>query len=109
MKEKKLIKLYRKYNKAYFDNLLPNDVTISFNTYVDGADGECAPWDYDIVISAKLNQHVIYGTLLHEMMHMWQYHVVETHTWDSSHSDWHDTEFYSFAHYLKQKTGYQVA
>ena len=108
MKEKKLIKLYHKYNKTYFDSLLPDDVTISFKTYVKDADGESAPWDYDIVIKGTLNQNAIYGTLLHEMIHMWQYHVIETHTYESTDKEWHDIDFHLFAVYIYEKTGYRV-
>lgn len=59
--------LYKKYNKKYFNNLLPKDLCI-FSESMPGLDG----YYEAIYINIDLKDNGLNSTLLHEMIHVWQ-------------------------------------
>lgn len=108
MKSSTLKRLYKKYNRTYFDNLLPVEgVDVRFADIGDDVDGLCAPWNWEIELNPKLSLVEIKATLLHECIHMEQYHVYDKELEDEK--EHHDIEFYFRAIELYQLTGYKVA
>jgi hypothetical protein len=105
--DKELKKLYKKYNEVYFDNLLPNDVDLQYEI-MPGYCGLSTPWEHRISIDPSLTMSQLCGTLLHEMIHFWQY-FVEGKTEYNTQKEWHDIDFYLSAMYLHKLTGYEVA
>ena len=108
MKSSTLKRLYKKYNRKYFNNLLPIDnVDIRFADIGDDVCGFAAPWNAEIELRSGLSILEIPGTLLHEMIHFYQYFIEDKELDDEK--DHHDIEFYFHAQYLYELTGYQIA
>lgn len=104
----KLYRLYKKYNRKYFDNLLPVDnVDVRFADIGYDVDGLCAPWNAEIELRTGIDGNTMHGTLLHEMIHFYQYFVEGKELDDEK--DHHDIEFYFHALYIHELTGLQVA
>lgn len=79
--------LYRSYNKAYFDNVLPNDTEIRVvkNLRSDGANpapahgatSKLEDGRFLLELDSALNSHMLYLTMGHELIHI--------KIWPSSH------------------------
>ena len=107
MKSSTLKRIYKKYNRKYFDNQLPFHADIKFADIGDDVFGLSAPWNYEIELHKELTDTQIRGTLLHECCHFEQYFVFDDELEDeSSH---HTISFYFRAIELYQLTGYPVA
>ncbi|SRR6266478_9869380 len=65
---------YRRFNKVYFDNKLPKDILVKFDTEeeLDDAYGEYLEADHEILLSEELKTipDFAYIVLLHEMAHV---------------------------------------
>lgn len=102
----RLKRIYKRYNRKYFDGLLP-DSDISYGNMYHYW-GFCCPWEFSIEISNGLTRYQEKGTILHEMIHMFQYHVEEKDELDTT-AEWHDIEFMALAEAISQLSGYEVA
>lgn len=108
MKSSTLKRLYKRFNRVYFDNLLPVDnVDVRFADIGDDVDGLCAPWNAEIELNPSISGDTLLGTLLHEMIHFYQYFIEEKELDDEK--DHHDIEFYFHAMTIYQLTGYPIA
>jgi len=108
MKSSTLYRLYKKYNRLYFDNQLPFHISIRFADIGTDVDGLASPWAWEIEINKDLDsENKIHGTLLHEMLHINQYFVEDKDLEDEK--EHHDIEFYFQALQLYQLTGYPIA
>lgn len=108
MKSSTLKRLYKRYNRTYFENLLPVDgVDIRFADIGSDVLGLSAPWNAEIELRFDLNLREIRGTILHEMIHFWQYFVEDKELEDES--EHHDIEFYFHAMKIYQLSGYPIA
>ena len=108
MKSSTLKRIYKKYNRKYFDNQLPFDAIVLFRDIGDDVEGLAHPWTWKIELSIDLDSlNRIHGCLLHEMLHFEQYFVDEKELEDEK--EHHDIVFYFRAIELYQLTGYPVA
>lgn len=101
-----LNKLYRKYNRKYFNNLLP-EISLYYEELEEGYHGFAKPWNYEISIHSALSGSQIRGTLLHEMIHIFEY-LVEEKEYETE-AEYHSIDFYFIAENLSQLSGYEVA
>ena len=108
MKSSTLKRIYKRYNRTYFDNQLPFEAIIVFRDIGADVDGLASPWAWEIELNKDLNSlNEIHGSLLHEMIHFWQYFVEDKDLEDEK--EHHDIEFYFQALQLYQLTGYPIA
>ena len=107
MKGNTLKRIYKRYNRKYFENQLPFDAIVIFRDIGDDFEGLASPWEWKIEIHPELSFNRTHGCLLHEMLHFWQYFVEEKELDDEK--EHHDIEFYFQAIELYQLTGYPVA
>lgn len=99
----KLKKLYKKYNRKYFDNELPKDVKIRYGKTKHGKYKNHAICIHDgdfiaIRIARNILAIDLHETLLHEMIHVWQ-------AYNGQCMD-HNGPFYKKARKLKKKFGF---
>lgn len=100
----RLTKIYKRFNRKYFDGLLPM-VTLS---YIECEElGFAEPWKHLIELSNDLTVEEEKGTLLHEMLHIWQY-FIEGKTELDTEAEWHDADFMYMGLYLGELSGFQV-
>lgn len=108
MKNPNLYKLYRKFNRLYFDSLLSNDISLYYEDLEpQGLNGYCEPWNYEIGIHNNLSGFSVRSTLVHEMIHAFEYLIEDKEYADES--EYHTIDFYWHAIRIHQLSGYEVA
>lgn len=107
MKNPSLYKLFRKYNRKYFSNLLPEDLSFFYENLGSDYHGYCEPWNYTVTIHNNLSKEQVRGTVIHELIHCFEY-LIEDKAYENE-DEYHSIEFYFLAEKLSQLSGYEIA
>lgn len=92
-------RLYRKYNIIYFDGLLPRvEFDLVIGTIHD-YHGMYDMYENTVYITERTIKDIeeLIGTIIHEMIHVWQYHF----NYLPDHVDWYSWHGKKFRHKAK--------